>query len=627
MLQNAIDDSRIKFTGMNFLETLQNKVLVCDGAMGTMLYERGISFDHCFDEINLSHPEMVREIHRAYAEAGADILETNTFGGNRFRLTHHGLEEKIESINSAGVKLAKEIAEEQSIKLRRKIFVAGAMGPLGKPLEPIGKITREEAQKYFAEQAKILSDAGADVIMLETIGDLEEAKQAVIGARSATSLPIIAQMTFNDEAKTLMGNKPVEVARTLQSLGANIVGANCSVGPQALLEVLEKMNAVENLHFSIQPNAGLPRYVGGRYLYLASPDYFGDYAKMFVAAGAGIIGGCCGTTPDHIRQIRKAIGDQAPKKIDKSVVRVIEIEEPKAEVSAHSLHSSLIEKFQAKKFVISVELDPPRGLNYDKVIEGAVLCRRHQVDAINIADNPLAKAGMTPLAMAGLIKQSVQIETILHFSCRDRNLIAMQSELMSAHVMQIRTILSITGDPPLVGDYPSATGVFDVDSIGLTKLISNLNNGIDLANKSIGSKTNFYQAVAANPTAVDLAREDDRYEEKIAAGANFTMTQVLYDIKPLEAFSKKYRGKIPILVGIMPLKNAKHASFMHHEIPDITIPESIRERMVRAGDRGQDEGVKIAREFLKEAKSMVDGIYVMPPFNRFEMAFEILQVL
>lgn len=612
----------------SFLDTLKKRILICDGAMGTQLYDKGITFDHCFDEINLSHPEMVRSIHAAYIEAGADIIETNTFGGNRFRLTHHGFEDKLTEINHAAVIIAKEAARQKQKELGKQIFVAGSVGPLGKPLEPIGKIKHAEARAYFAEQVQILADSGVDLIMIETISDIEEAKEAVIAARSVTSLPLVAQMSFNEDGKTLMGNKPQEVVKILRSLGADVVGANCSVGPQVLLEVLEKMNTVTDTFFSIQPNAGLPRYVGGRYIYLASPDYFGEYAKMMAAAGVHIIGGCCGTTPEHIRTIRKAIGNAAPKRIENKIA-VVEQEEviTKAEPSLHAFHSTLIEKFTAGKFVVSVELDPPRGLNFEKVIEGAILCKKHNVDAINIADNPLAKAGMTPLAMASLIRQSVHIETILHCSCRDRNLLAMQSELMSAYVMNIRTILGITGDPPIVGDYPNATGVFDIDSVGLIKLIQNLNQGIDLAGKSIGSKTNFFKACAVNPTPVDLAREHERYEEKIASGADFAMSQVLYDLKPLEDFAKKFKGRIPVLVGIMPLKNAKHAHFMHNEIPDISIPENIRERMNRAGDRGQEEGVQIAKEFLREAKHLVDGVYVMPPFNKFEMAFDLLEVL
>lgn len=612
----------------NFLETLRERILICDGAMGTQLYDKGITFDHCFDAINMSHPEMIRDIHSAYIDAGADIIETNTFGGNRFRLTHHGFEDKLFDINRTAANLAREVADKKKKELGKHIFVAGSVGPLGKPLEPIGKIKHEEARAYFTEQIQILADGGVDLIMIETISDIEEAKEAVTAARKVTSLPIVAQMSFTEDGKTLMGNKPQEVVKILKSLGADVVGANCSVGPQVLLEVLEKMNGMDDTFFSIQPNAGLPRYVGGRYIYLASPDYFGEYAKLMVAAGVHIIGGCCGTTPEHIRSIRNAVGIQAPKKVDKKI-SVVEPEEVtvKSQNRKDTHHSSLIDKFKSGKFVISVELDPPRGLNYEKVIEGAILCKKHDVDAINIADNPLAKAGMTPLAMASLINKSVHIETILHFSCRDRNLLAMQSELMSAHVMDIRTILGITGDPPIVGDYPNATGVFDVDSIGLIKLITNLNQGIDLAGKPIGSKTNFFKACAVNPTPVDLAREHERIEQKIAGGADFAMTQVLYDLKPLEEYAKKFKGRIPVLLGIMPLRNAKHAQFMHNEIPDITIPQTIQERMNKAGDRGQAEGVQIAKEFLKEAKHLVEGVYVMPPFNKFEMAFDLLEVL
>jgi len=608
-----------------FLKTIEQRVLICDGAMGTMLYESGISFDHCFDEVNVSHPEIVSNIHRAYADAGADILETNTFGGNRVRLVHHGFEESLETINSAGVRLARAVADSVS---NRKIWVAGSVGPLGKPLEPIGKISHDEAQRFFREQIDVLIKSGVDVIMIETMSDVMEALQAVLAVRSLSEeMPVIAQMSFNDEGKTLMGNKPAETVRLLHESGANIVGANCSVGPQVLLDVLDRMSAATDAPLVVQPNAGLPRFVGGRYLYLASAEYFGDYAKRFVASGANIVGGCCGTTPDHIRAIKNGIGDVVPVP-RQSFVRVsAEAEEIKAAPVRHVSVSSLVSTFKEKKFVVSVELDPPRGLNYEKIVEGAVLCKRNGVDAVNIADNPLAKAGMTPLAMASLIRETVHIETILHFSCRDRNLLAMQSELMSAYVLNIRTILAITGDPPVVGDYPHATGVFDVDSIGLLKLMTRLNDGIDLAGKTIGARTQFLRACAVNPTAVDLQREFDRYEEKIESGAEFAMTQVLYDVKPLEQFSKRFKGRIPVLVGIMPLKNAKHANYMHFEIPDIEISESIREQMAAAGDKGMEKGIQLARTFLKDAKDLVDGVYVMPPFNRFEMAFEVLSVL
>lgn len=608
-----------------FLKTIRERVLVGDGAMGTMLYASGISFDHCFDEVNVSHPEIVTKIHEAYAAAGADILETNTFGGNRVRLAQHGFEQDISTINQQGVRLARAVAA--SVK-DRKIWVAGSVGPLGKPLEPIGKITHDEAMNFFREQIEALVEAGVDIIMIETMSDLAEALQAVRAARAVSSdIPIVTQMSFNDEGKTLMGNKPAEAVRTLYEHGANVVGANCSVGPQVLLDVMERMSAATDAPLIVQPNAGLPRFVGGRYLYLASADYFGEYSRKFVATGAHIVGGCCGTTPEHIRSIRNALGDVVPVPRRSSVRVTAETDDVKTVAAPKAAVSSLVSKFKEKKFIVSVELDPPRGLHYEKVVEGAVLCKRNNVDAVNIADNPLAKAGMTPLAMASLIGETVHIETILHFSCRDRNLLAMQSELMSAYVLHIRNILAITGDPPVVGDYPHATGVFDVDSIGLLKLMSRLNDGVDLAGKPIGAKTQFLRACAANPTAVDLNREYDRYEQKIAAGAEFAMTQVLYDVKPLEEFAKRFKGRIPVLVGIMPLKNAKHANYMHFEIPDIQIPEAIRDRMAAAGDRGMEEGIRISKEFLREAKDLVDGVYVMPPFNRFEMAFEVLSVL
>ncbi len=608
-----------------FLKTIRERVLVGDGAMGTMLYASGISFDHCFDEVNVSHPDIVTKVHREYAEAGADILETNTFGGNRVRLAQHGFEDDIVAINQQGVRLARTVAESVN---DRKIWVAGSVGPLGKPLEPIGKITHDEAMKFFREQIEALVDAGVDIIMIETMSDLAEALQAVRAARAVSSdIPVVAQMSFNDEGKTLMGNKPAEAVRTLHEHGANVVGANCSVGPQVLLDVMERMSAATEAPLIVQPNAGLPRFVGGRYLYLTSADYFGEYSRKFVATGAHIVGGCCGTTPEHIRSIRNALGNAVPAPRRSSVRVTADTDDVKTVAVPKAIVSSLVSKFKEKKFIVSVELDPPRGLHYEKVVEGAVLCKRNNVDAVNIADNPLAKAGMTPLAMASLISETVHIETILHFSCRDRNLLAMQSELMSAYVLHIRNILAITGDPPVVGDYPHATGVFDVDSIGLLKLMSRLNDGVDLAGKPIGAKTQFLRACAANPTAVDLSREYDRYEQKIAAGAEFAMTQVLYDVKPLEEFAKRFKGRIPVLVGIMPLKNAKHANYMHFEIPDIQIPEAIRERMAAAGDKGMEEGIRISKEFLSEAKDLVDGVYVMPPFNRFEMAFEVLSVL
>jgi len=615
----------------SFLEFLQNRIMVCDGAMGTLLYERGISYEHCFDEVNLSQPDLIKEIHTLYVEAGADIIETNTFGANRFRLKNHGLDHRVKEINRKGACLARQVADSY-ISRGRTVFVAGSVGPLGKPIEPIGRIRRQDAQEYFSEQIAILADEGVDAIMIETMSDLREAMEAVMAARAVADLPIIVQMSFTEDGKTLMGNKPLEIAQEIQKAGVMIVGANCSVGPQILLDVLDKMNKVEKIFLTVQPNAGLPRFVGGRYIYLASPDYFADYTRLFIQSGARIIGGCCGTTPEHIRMIRSAVDGYAREPIiSMSYISpaTTDADETPLDASAaeDQKNSSLVEQFRSKKFTVCVEIDPPRGLLFEKVLQGAILCKAHQVDAINIADNPLAKAGMTPLAMAMLIRESVQIETILHVSCRDRNLLALQSELMSASVSGIRSVLCVTGDPPVVGDYPDATGVYDIDAIGLLKLIANLNQGLDLAGKSIGSKTNFYKACAINPTAVDLDKEYDRFEQKLEAGADFAMTQILYDIRPLEDFLKRYGGKIPVLAGIMPLKNAKHANFMHFEIPDITVPETIRNRMFIAGEKAPAEGIAIAKEFLKEVHPMVQGIYIIPPFNNFESALSILEVI
>ncbi len=616
----------------SFAEILRKQVMVCDGAMGTVLYERGIAFDHGFDEVNLNNPSLISGIHEEYIGAGADIIETNTFGGNRFRLKQHGLDQKLAEINRAGVTIARKAADEFSKKMNKAIFVAGSVGPLGKPIEPIGRIRETDAENYFREQVRILADSGADLIMLETFSDLHEVRIAIESARLETTLPLVVQMSFTEDGKTLMGNKPEEIAQTLDSYGIAALGANCSVGPQILLDVIEKMKNKYSGKFTVQPNAGLPRYVGGRYIYLASPDYFSDYTVLYMKSGASIIGGCCGTTPEHIRMIRGAVDRYRPGQQLNPILQAISVsdpeEPPEQEIREDDrVHSTLQEKLSAGKFVISVEVDPPRGMSYEKIINGVIQCKQNHVDAVNIADNPLAKAGMTPLAMASLIRESVQIEAMVHVSCRDRNILALQSELMSAFILGIRNVLCITGDPPVVGDYPDATGVFDIDSIGLIKMISNLNQGTDLAGKTIGTRTEFYKACAVNPTAIDLAKEYDRFQQKMDAGADLAMTQILYDLNALEQFAKQYKGRIPVMLGLLPLKNAKHANFMHNEIPDIIIPETIRRRMADAGEQGPRTGVEIAREFLKEARGMIDGIYIIPPFNNFNIALDVLSVL
>lgn len=606
-----------------FLERLnEDRVLVCDGAMGTMLYGEGISFDYSFDELNLSYPEVVERVHRRYVDAGADVIETNTFGANRVRLSHFGFENLVHEINVAGVKLARLIAG-------RDALVAGAIGPLGKPIEPIGKIRKEQARDYFREQVEGLLEGGVDLFIVETISDLNEVIEIISAIKNLSNLPVVAQMTFTDEGKTILGHKPADVARTARDLGAEVVGANCSVGPQGIIEVMEKMMAVEGVQFSAQPNAGMPRSVGGRYIYMTSPAYFGEQARTLAEMGVRMVGGCCGTTDEHIALTKECVKEMKFRPPTHAAGITIEDQNGEPDLSnvVTAAGSTLLDKLHDKGFTVSVELDPPRGLNYDRVIEGAVLCKKNNIDAVNIADNALAKPGITPLVMAHLINRSVDIDTIIHFSCRDRNLIAMQSELMAANALGVRHVLAVTGDPPSLGDYPHATGVFDIDSIELMKLVTRLNRGVDLSNRDLGSRTSFIKAVAINPTAVDLEREFDRYEQKIEAGADFAMSQILYDVKPLEDFVKRFGSRIPVLVGVMPLRNFKHAKFMHNEIPDINVPDAVRERMHRAGDRGPEEGIRIAKDFLSEARHLVQGTYIMPPFNKFEMAIEIAQIL
>ena len=607
---------------------LGERILVCDGGMGTRLYDLGIPFEQCFDEINVARPELVRKVHDEYVQAGADLIETNTFAGNRVRLAQWGLEGRVAELNEAGVRIAREAVAASG----RAVLVAGAVGPLGRPLVPIGRVTREEAREAFHEQVEALVAAGVDLLLFETFSDQTEIAIALEAARSVTKeLAIVALMTFTDEGKTLYGNKPEEVARTLVQLGADVVGANCSVGPRPLVEVVERMLQVPGVRVCVQPNAGMPELVGGRYLYLSSPEYMGSYAHDFARAGVRMVGGCCGTGPDHIVAIRERVEGLVPvdpQHGSKVLAAVREEDHGHVDPSepARAIGSSLRAALDAGKFVVSVELDPPRGVDPGALIKGAELCKTNGIDAINIADSPLARARMSPLALGVLIRQHVSMELVLHLSCRDRNLLGLQSEAMSMYALGIRNVLAVTGDPPVLGDYPDATGVFDVDSIGLVTLIQRLNAGVDLAGKKIDYNTSFFAGVASNPTAVDLGRERERFQRKLEVGAQFTMTQPIYDIRILERWMKEVDPPIPTLVGILPLRNARHAEFIHNEVPGMVVPDDIRARMHGAAN-GPLEGVRIAREFLLEAKQMVQGAYLMPPFNRFEMAIDVCQVL
>jgi methionine synthase I (cobalamin-dependent)/5,10-methylenetetrahydrofolate reductase len=603
-----------------FLERLNAGPVVCDGAMGTLLHARGISFGHCFDELNVSNPDLVRQVHLDYIAAGADLIETNTFGANRIRLAGHGFESRVREINLEGAKLARDAREIAGTD----VLVAGAIGPTGRPLAPIGALSPEEARAAFQEQAGALLEGGVDLFIVETMRSIEEAREAVAAVRGICDLPIVAQMAFTEEGKTFSGATPGETVRDLEALGVDVVGANCAIGPHDMELVVSGLLATAGVPVSVQPNAGRPQLVGGRFVYVTDPAYFADYAKEFVEAGVRIVGGCCGTTPAHIAAIAEAVRDLTGR--ERKPIVVVREPEPEPEKEPAAEPPSRFGRKLGKQFAISVELDPPRGTNPEKLIEGARMLHEHEVDAVNIADSPMARVRMSCIAVASLIQRQVGIEIILHYTCRDRNLMGMQSDLLGAHALGIRNILAITGDPPRVGDYPNATAVYDVDAIGLVQILSALNGGADQAGNTIGKPTNFLIGVAANPTAEDLAWEIGRLEQKVAGGARFAFTQPLYELDSVREFRKRTEHiPIPIFLGLLPLHSHRHAEFLHNEVPGIVIPERTRERMRLAGDQGRKEGARACRELLLEARELVPGAYIMPSFGRYEMALEVIE--
>lgn len=604
-----------------FLERLKKGPILCDGAMGTMLYQKGISFERCFDELNLSTPELIGGIHRAYIKAGAEIVETNTFGANRYRLGTHGFEKQASKINRQGAKLARDAREIEG----KSVFVAGSVGPLGEPLYPIGKITDREAFEAYREQAEGLLEGGVDLFIVETQSDLREVEQAVSAIRTLSQLPIVAQMSFTEEGKTTTGNSPAEAAKFLSRLPVEVIGANCSVGPQGVLAVVSRMAHETKKYLSAQPNAGLPRLVSGRFVYATPPEYFAEYTRYFLASRVTLVGGCCGTTPAHTQAMAQAIVEYLEKK-PAEAVEVVSFPEEEEKKEAPVPGPTGFAAKLGKKFVVSVELDPPRGTNPEKLLSAARRMRAAGVDCVNIADSPMARVRMGCLAVAFMVRQEAGIEVVIHFTTRDRNLMGIQSDLLGAHALGIRNILAITGDPPAVGDYPHAKGVFDIDSIGLIKVLAKLNGGSDWNGNSIGSPTEFFIGCGVNPTASDMERELERFHQKLESGARFVFTQPLYDRNVLENFlNRVHRLKTPILLGILPLQSHRHAEFLHNEVPGITIPEPIRKRMREAKDRGPEVGIEMARAFLEEAKVMVAGTYLMPSFGRHEQVLEVVK--
>ena len=608
-----------------FRDHLSRRVLVSDGAMGTMLYSRGVFINRCFDELNLSAPDLVRQIHQDYIKAGAEIVETNTFGANRMRLAGFGVAEKLKAINQAGVRLAREAAKEAA-------FVAGAVGPLGVRIEPLGPTSFAEARAVFREQIEALMEAGVDLLILETFGNLNELREAVRAAHEAAGgeVAIVAQVTIDDFGHLPGGTDTETFTREMDSWPVDAIGLNCSVGPKATLETIERMMQFSSKPMSAMPNAGLPTRVEGRNMYLCSPEYMAQYARRLLWAGVRIIGGCCGTTPDHIKLIRSETRSLQPLQKKLSVT----VEEP--EVKAHALtpvpmaeKSKLGAKLAQGKFVAFVEILPPRGVEASREIAGARLCAEHGIDAINVPDGPRASARMSAQVTCQLIQRHAGIEAVNHFCCRDRNILGIQSELLGAHAAGIRNLICITGDPPRMGNYPDATAVFDVDSIGLTNIVNGLNQGLDIGGNAIGSQTALLLGVGANPGALNIDEEIKRTEWKVQAGAEYIVTQPVFDVDQIEAFLKRIAAfRIPVIAGIWPLTSYRNAEFMVNELR-VPVPEYFMERMrgVDNAEKAREEGVHIAREMVTRVRGMVQGVQLSAPFGRYQMALDVAEAI
>ena len=609
----------------NLIERLKRAPVLCDGAMGTLLYAKGIFINRCYDELNLSQPELIRGVHHDYLQAGAEIIETNTFGGNSFRLARHSMTDRVREINIAGAHVAREAAKSFDV------WVAGSMGPLGVRIEPLGKTSFEEARTAFREQAAALIEGGVDLLMLETFGYVEELHQAVLACRDVNAkIPIVAQVTIDEDGNCLDGSDAEAFAARLSEWNIDVLGINCSVGPVAMLDAIERVRAVTSLPLAAQPNAGMPRSVEGRNIYLCSPEYMASYTRKFVAAGVQLIGGCCGTTPDHIRAMKSAL--RVGEARGKTAVTEA-IHSGKTTLAPPTLpmaeRSRLGAKIAAGEFVTMVEIVPPKGIDIRKEIEGAKFVKSVGVDAINIPDSPRASARMSNQALSLLMQQEVGIEAILHYTCRDRNVLGIQSDLLGAAATGIHNLICITGDPPKMGNYPDATAVFDVDAIGLVNIVHNLNRGLDLGGNSIGAGTSFVIGVGANPGLPNLDEEIKRFEYKVQAGAEYVVTQPVFDLSLLESFLKRIEHcRIPVIAGIWPLVSVRNAEFMKNELR-VSVPDEILNRMSRAAspEAAREEGVAIAREMLAAVRERVQGAQISAPQGRYTSAVDVLEAL
>ena len=597
-----------------FLDAIDARVLVCDGAMGTMLYGKGVFLNRSFDELNLLQPDVVADVHQAYVRAGADVLETNTFGANRHKLAAFGLAEKLHEINAEGARIARRAARDEA-------YVAGAIGPLGVRVEPWGKTGLDEAQAWFAEQAAALAEGGVELFILETFRDINELGAAIRGVRAVSTLPIVAQVTTEEDGDSLDGTPPETFAPQLEALGADVIGVNCCVGPATMLETVERMASVTRARLSAQPNAGRPRDVEGRNIYLSSPEYMASYARRFVASGVKLVGGCCGTTPEHIRQIRLAVRAASQTS---TVVRGTRAAVPAPAVAVTPVpapqKSRLANALARGAFVVSVGVTPPRGHSADALVEAARSLRIHGADIVQVSEGMRAGACMSPLSLAALIEQQAGIETLLNYTCRDHSLLGMQSDLLGAHAIGLRNLLVTTGEPR-AGDYLAATAVFDVDSIGLTNVVARLNHGFDIGGKPIGAPTAFLIGVSVNPSALDLDDELRRYRYKVEAGAEFAMTHPVFDAHDLEVFLQRAgEPRVPIIAGIRPFDSLRHAEYLANEVPGIRVPERYLARMRAADEAGRAaaEGTVIAVELARALRPLVQGVQVWAESGRFD---------
>jgi len=613
-----------------FLELLQHPgPLLSDGAMGTVLHQRGVNFDDCFDGLNLSNPALIGEVHQQYIEAGSNIIQTNSFGANRYKLTRHGLEDKVADINQAAVEIARRAARVSD----KLILVAGDVGPLGVRIAPFGRVQPDQARQAFTQQIQALVDAGIDLLVIETMTDLIETQEAILAARSiAPALPVVASMTFTRDDRTLLGDSPARAARFLRDAGADLIGINCSSGPNQILRLLKEMNAaVPGAGFSVMPNAGWPEQAGGRIMYPAAPEYFGEYADAFCKAGARLIGGCCGTTPQHIQAMASALA-QNPGGCRDEVI-LITTQSPE-DTAPSELPTKLAQKLADGKFVVAVEMDPPRGLSTHKLIAGASLLAEAGADVINVADSPMARMRMSPWAVCSLLQSQVGVESVLHFPTRGRNLLRVQGDLLAAHALGVRNVFVVMGDPTAIGDYPNAMDNYDLVPSGLIKLIKQgFNAGLDHSGADIGQPTSFFVGAALNLTPADPETEIKNLRRKLKAGVDFFLTQPTYEPHKAVEFLAQIESALeqplpaPVLVGILPLAGIRHANFLHQEVPGINIPENILLRMEQAGENGAREGIKISIDLIDAMCKFANGVYIMPAFNRFDNAAEIIDAV